>query len=543
RTRENDEVAFRQSLPGRDHLQINQRMQSQCIEIGVVADARIHRHDDAQNFAVALLCLLCQYLLLRDRILRLQMPVGEIGQHPEHFFVRVLLQPLEPGLQQADIAAKAVDDKAEYTPLLAGRQQLQRTHEMGEDAAAIDVGDQQHRTVDGFGEAHVGDVAIAQVDFRRTAGALDDDHVVLRAQPLMRFEHRMHRNLFVIVIRARFHRADRPAVNDYLGAGVAVRFQQHRIHVGVRIEKTRLRLHRLRATYFATVDGDGTVERHVLWLERCNAYAAPRQHATNSRNQRAFSGIRSGALNHQCLCHRKVCGGASMPPFVIGSRVRCGKNRFAGRGMDIAQLSMAQFWRDCSAPHGTGGFMAEIKHIGSLDGLRGFAASAVVFTHIESIYTVLAPIEIAKVGEQGVAIFFALSGFLMAYLYGSKPFSRPAAADYLVSRFARIYPVYLFAVLVCALLSAWPGLDYIDHLVGPVEIIRHVAMLGSQGVFWSIPPEIQFYLFFLLLWYCFANPQKSQALLAAIACLFAVAALLKFPGPGIMLLSKLPYFL
>jgi len=232
-----------------------------------------------------------------------------------------------------------------------------------------------------------------------------------------------------------------------------------------------------------------------------------------------------------------------MPPFVIGSRVRCGKNRFAGRGMDIAQLSMAQFWRDCSAPHGTGGFMAEIKHIGSLDGLRGFAASAVVFTHIESIYTVLAPIEIAKVGEQGVAIFFALSGFLMAYLYGSKPFSRPAAADYLVSRFARIYPVYLFAVLVCALLSAWPGLDYIDHLVGPVEIIRHVAMLGSQGVFWSIPPEIQFYLFFLLLWYCFANPQKSQALLAAIACLFAVAALLKFPGPGIMLLSKLPYFL
>lgn len=186
--------------------------------------------------------------------------------------------------------------------------------------------------------------------------------------------------------------------------------------------------------------------------------------------------------------------------------------------------------------------MVENKHIKSLDGLRGFAASMVVVSHIDSFFPTLA-LPWLKFGEPGVAIFFALSGFLMAYLYGGRPLTRAAGIDYLVHRFARIYPVYLLAVLVWALLSVIPDLNYIDTFKTPTALLRHIFMFGSQGIFWSIPPEIQFYIFFLLLWSYFAQPEKYQAIAVGIAGLLAVTALLHFPGPGILLTAKLPYFL
>ena len=186
------------------------------------------------------------------------------------------------------------------------------------------------------------------------------------------------------------------------------------------------------------------------------------------------------------------------------------------------------------------------KHVDSLDGLRGLAAFAVVISHMGSLVQAFGhydPFELKKLGGEGVALFFALSGFLMAWLYGGKPFSRAAAADYLVSRFARIYPVYLVAIGVSVALSSLFGAFYIEHLTRPVDIVRHIFLMGSTGVFWSIPPEIQFYLFFLLLWRYFSAPQRYQWLGIGIATLLALAALLNFPGPGIGLISKLPYFL
>ena len=52
---------------------------------------------------------------------------------------------------------------------------------MGEDAAAVDVGDQDHRAVDGLGEAHVGDVAVAQVDLGRDCRRLRRSRSRMRA--------------------------------------------------------------------------------------------------------------------------------------------------------------------------------------------------------------------------------------------------------------------------------------------------------------------------------------------------------------------------
>ena len=184
--------------------------------------------------------------------------------------------------------------------------------------------------------------------------------------------------------------------------------------------------------------------------------------------------------------------------------------------------------------------MSRDLRIASLDGLRGIAASAVVYAHINFFYESTNPWINLRTGDEAVAIFFSLSGFLMALLYGHK---QMAAGDYLVHRFARIYPVYLVSVLFVTALSVIYGSGYIYPIEGTVQFLRHVLLFGSTGVYWSIPPEIQFYLFFLLIWLWFIDPKKYQLVAIATAAFVIVAAYFDFPGPGILLTSKLPYFL
>ena len=64
--------------------------------------------------------------------------------------------------------------------------------EAGDDAAAVDVADQHHRHVGGRGEAHIGDVAVAQVDLGRAAGAFDQHEVGVAREPREAVEHRRH---------------------------------------------------------------------------------------------------------------------------------------------------------------------------------------------------------------------------------------------------------------------------------------------------------------------------------------------------------------
>jgi len=100
------------------------------------------------------------------------------------------------------------------------------------------------------------------------------------------------------VISDGVHRRDRPTVDDHLGAGVAVGFEQHRVHVGMGFKVGGLGLHGLRATDLATVRRHRAVERHVLRLERHDTYALAHHPATQRRHQRAFAGIGRGALHH-----------------------------------------------------------------------------------------------------------------------------------------------------------------------------------------------------------------------------------------------------
>ena len=94
---------------------------------------------------------------------------------------------------------------------------------------------------------------------------------------------------------------------------------------------------------------------------------------------------------------------------------------------------------------------AEIKHrqpaLKALTSLRFFAALHVVVYHMitNSAYASVPLVRnFVASGYTGIFLFFTLSGFILAYNYPEVPDRKL----FWVSRFARIYPVYLLALLV-----------------------------------------------------------------------------------------------
>ena len=95
---------------------------------------------------------------------------------------RGLFDPVESRPEQRLIPTKLVDDKPGHTRLVADSESGERAEKMCQHSPAIDVTDDEHGEVCRFGEAHVGDIAVAKVDLRSRAGALADHDVESRAK-------------------------------------------------------------------------------------------------------------------------------------------------------------------------------------------------------------------------------------------------------------------------------------------------------------------------------------------------------------------------
>ena len=93
-------------------------------------------------------------------------------------------------VEQAQLAAELVDQEAADERALGRLQHRLRADQARDDAAAVDVAGEQHRHVGGGGEAHIGDVAGAQVDLGRAARALDQHDVGIAREPREALEHR-----------------------------------------------------------------------------------------------------------------------------------------------------------------------------------------------------------------------------------------------------------------------------------------------------------------------------------------------------------------
>jgi peptidoglycan/LPS O-acetylase OafA/YrhL len=155
--------------------------------------------------------------------------------------------------------------------------------------------------------------------------------------------------------------------------------------------------------------------------------------------------------------------------------------------------------------------------IRALTGVRWFAALWVVIFHFGPSIATVIPVWVAlkpiwSTGLIGVDLFFFLSGFIISYnyLHQFKRFEFSRYLHFLALRLARIYPVYLFTLLVIAVGLGASHLAHraiftspIFHLKGFVENLvmvnawhLHQPVLGWNFPAWSVSAEWFAYLFF-----------------------------------------------
>ena len=95
-----------------------------------------------------------------------------------------------------------------------------------------------------------------------------------------------------------------------------------------------------------------------------------------------------------------------------------------------------------------------MREIRGLTGLRIYLALWVVFYHTHA--NIFTPIpdgyfrNLFHYGDEAVPFFFALSGFLLNYVYGKKTRERlnPFSLQYIYKRFLKLYPVHFVCLSV-----------------------------------------------------------------------------------------------
>jgi len=148
---------------------------------------------------------------------------------------------------------------------------------------------------------------------------------------------------------------------------------------------------------------------------------------------------------------------------------------------------------------------APVAQLDALTGSRFVAAGAILILHGQALGYLLPPwLDLA----QAVSYFFVLSGFILGYRYPELA-DRRAIGRFYWARFARVWPVHAFCVVVgVATVPAvfWESTDAIVWAILPLQVLLVNAWIpferfvwGFNAPAWSISVEWFFYAFFPLL--------------------------------------------
>jgi len=150
--------------------------------------------------------------------------------------------------------------------------------------------------------------------------------------------------------------------------------------------------------------------------------------------------------------------------------------------------------------------MSESQRIYELDSLRGIAAIAVVVFHFTTKYAELFNTNLTlnfidfKYGHYGVQLFFIISGFVI-FMTMNKISS---ASDFIYKRFIRLYPIFWICLIITSLVTFnFPpgfGRNISDFLVSFTMIPSLLGFRPIDGVYWSLVPELFFYLMMVVLY-------------------------------------------
>lgn len=161
-----------------------------------------------------------------------------------------------------------------------------------------------------------------------------------------------------------------------------------------------------------------------------------------------------------------------------------------------------------------------MKKLNSIQVLRGIAALSVVFYHmlvIERKYSggdLYLPF-LFRIGQSGVDLFFVISGFIMITITRkSGKENRPA--DFLIHRFARIYPNYWFYFFITFLIFLVQPTMVNSSQGNHFNFFRSFFLIPATTlplvlIAWSLIYEVYFYIIF-----SFLINLKEQAFKAAL---------------------------
>lgn len=164
----------------------------------------------------------------------------------------------------------------------------------------------------------------------------------------------------------------------------------------------------------------------------------------------------------------------------------------------------------------------------ALTGLRAFAALNLVFFHFSDpkAFGWFAPI--VDNGYASVSFFLLLSGFILAYNYSDRATrGELRAKEFWIARVSRLYPVYLFTLLVSVemLIAEYHARPRSEFAWG--ALLTPLLLQGwspSLSTFWNTPAwtmstEVFFYAIFPFVILC-PRPKKVKWLLATLLALW-----------------------
>ena len=135
------------------------------------------------------------------------------------------------------------------------------------------------------------------------------------------------------------------------------------------------------------------------------------------------------------------------------------------------------------------------KYLSNLTPLRGIAALWVVVFHFSEIVAKFVSLKYSLLLSKGylmVDLFFILSGFIMIHVYRKKfqsGLSSKNFREFIVARFARVYPLHFFTLMILILLvTSSGGWNIVQD---PKAISTNLLLLHSFGIHkiftWNVP--------------------------------------------------------
>lgn len=173
--------------------------------------------------------------------------------------------------------------------------------------------------------------------------------------------------------------------------------------------------------------------------------------------------------------------------------------------------------------------MSAPRHLPTLDGARGLAAMMVLVSHLANAGLLPAVLGMG-LGQMGVHLFFVLSGFLMAYLYADREFSRSEVRRFAIHRIGRVLPLFYLVVVLSMLFGTAGGPLWFFPLEG-WHAAATMALVHGQDVLWTIPVEVQFYVLFVGMWALFHRSSMPWWVLPLLALQALVAASIALASP------------